>query len=159
MLLSIAMIFLSIYFCLLKGNFGSKIKGQNSFQPCYIHLRLVKSILSTGKHIKLYYMIKFGELKLVGIRSNNQCWDSSQGPFSGTIKCEATKRWSLFMTDTDTTFPLQGVSWALRYFSSQKKIGHCKHFSLPLICLWSSRLMGFLWLWRLLVFLPMLHLN
>lgn len=102
-----------------------------------------------------------GDLKLLGIRPNNKCHDSSQGPFSGIIKPKATERSSLFKADTDITLLLQGVSWELGYFSSQKEVGHCKHAGLALICLWDSRLKAYFLFGcgGSCVFLPMLDLH
>lgn len=104
--------------------------------------------------------LSVGDLQLLERRPHNKCCDSSQGPFLEIIKPEATERSSLFRTDTDITFLLQGVSWELGYFSFQKEVGHCKHFGLALICPWGSRLKGFLFeCGASCVFLPMLGLD
>lgn len=57
-----------------------------------------------------------GNFKLLGIRLNNKSYDSTQGPFSGIIKPEATERSGLFKVDAGTTFLLQAMSWVLGYF-------------------------------------------
>lgn len=104
--------------------------------------------------------LSVGDLKLLERRPNNKCCDSSQKPFLGIIKPEATERSSLFGTDTATAFLLQDVGWELGYFSFQKEVGHCKPFGLALIFLWGSRLKGFLFdCGGSCVFLPMLGLD
>lgn len=104
--------------------------------------------------------LSVGDVKLLERRPRNKCCNSSQGPFLEVIKPEATEGSSLFRTDRDITFLLQGVSWELGYFSFQKEVGQGRHFGLTLICLWGSRSKGFLFgCGASCVFLPMFGLD